>query len=333
MTPLRVGACLSLSGRFAQFGRQAVVALELWRDMDGNAELVVEDDESDPDRLESVIGAVASRSDILLGPYSTQLVRRAGHVAADAGWLLWNHGGSGDDVEAAQPGHVVSVLTPTSRYAQPFLDRLASSGVTGTLWVRYGKGRFGRQVAHGAHEIAEQIGMENVIAGPGDEFDPGASWLLLSAGTFEDDVEIVQQALDMQHPPRLVCSVAAGVQSFARALGRDATGTFGVGQWFPGAERRTPLLGPDERTFVSAYWRAVGRTPDYPAAQAIAAAVVASHCTRLAGGTNRELVWPVATDLVTTTLFGDFSVDARTGVQIKHEPVLVRWSPAGLTPA
>jgi hypothetical protein len=28
---LRVGACLSLSGRFAQFGRQATLGLDAWR--------------------------------------------------------------------------------------------------------------------------------------------------------------------------------------------------------------------------------------------------------------------------------------------------------------
>ena len=44
---LRVGACLSLSGKFAQFGRQAALGLEAWRSLDGDAELVIEDDESD----------------------------------------------------------------------------------------------------------------------------------------------------------------------------------------------------------------------------------------------------------------------------------------------
>ena len=53
-------------------------------------------------------------------------MRAAGRMAAESGWLVWNQGGSGDDVERAHPGHVVSILTPTSRYAEPFLRRLAS---------------------------------------------------------------------------------------------------------------------------------------------------------------------------------------------------------------
>jgi hypothetical protein len=152
------------------------------------------------------------------------------------------------------------------------------------------------------------------------------------AGTFEDDVAAVRKAMEMSSPPELVCSVAAGVRSFRTALGRDPTGIFGVGQWFPGATS-PPVLGPDEGTFLRAYAKTFNEAPDYPAAQAIGAAVLAAHTTRLASSTNRELVWSIATGLDTTTLFGGFAVDPMTGTQLKHEPALVRWGEAGLTPA
>ena len=84
---LRIGACLSLSGRFAQFGRQAARGLETWLSLDGAADILVEDDCSDRRTLESVLLGVAARCDILLGPYSTQLMRTAGRMAAEAGWL------------------------------------------------------------------------------------------------------------------------------------------------------------------------------------------------------------------------------------------------------
>jgi hypothetical protein len=47
--------------------------------------------------------AAAARSDLLLGPYFTVLRRAADDMAAEAGWLVWNHGGSGDDVERLTP--------------------------------------------------------------------------------------------------------------------------------------------------------------------------------------------------------------------------------------
>jgi hypothetical protein len=324
---------LSLSGRFAQFGVQAANALLVWSELDGAADVVIEDDRSDPGAVEHAMQSVAARCDVLLGPYSTQLVRRAARIAQASDWLLWNHGGAGDDVEASAPGHLVSILTPTSRYAEPFLRRIAADGVERALWITYGPGRFGRQVAQGAAASARQIGIETVVVGPDEQLESTATpWQLFVAGTFEDDVAIVQQAMEMFSPPQLVCSVAAGVRSFSTALGRDPTGTFGVGQWHPGITP-APHLGPDEETFLRAYAKAFGGTPDYPAAQAVAAAVIAGHATRLAGSTAREPVWSVATRLDTSTLFGLFAVDPVTGAQAKHETALVRRGHAGLTPA
>ena len=162
-----------MSGRFAQFGRQAAQGLETWRSLDGAAEILVEDDCSDRRTLEMVLPGVAARCDMLLGPYSTQLMRAAGRMAAESGWLVWNHGGSGDDVEGAHPGHVVSVLTPTSRYAEPFLLRLASEPGEGRdLCIVHGPGSFGRQVADGAEGIARRLGIHTVRVAADDQVPP-----------------------------------------------------------------------------------------------------------------------------------------------------------------
>ena len=328
---VRVGACLSLSGRYARFGAQAARALEAWRSLDGNADLVVQDDHSDPRTLETTIEGVASGVDVLLGPYSTQLMRVAGRIAADSGWLLWNHGGSGDDVEEAHPGHVISVLTPTSRYAEPFVRRLGHDTPGSKLWIVQGRGSFGRQVSVGAEEAAARLGIETERVSPDGLPPPGLAgrWDLFSAGTFEDDVTTVRQVLRRPDPPRMLCTVAAGVGEFADVVG-DVTGVFAVGQWFQG-RADGPELGPSESAFLEAYRQRGGtRVPDYPAVQAVAAAVVATHCARRASGVTRDLLWPMATDLDTSTLFGGFKVDPRTGVQLKHEAVLARWTLQGL---
>src|SRR5271169_5168809 len=182
---LRIGVCLSLSGRFAQFGRQAAQGLETWCSLDGAAEILVEDDCSDRRMLEMVLPGVAARCDLLLGPYSTQLMRATSRMAAESGWLVWNHGGSGDDVEGAHPGHVVSVLTPTSRYAEPFLLRLADEpGAPRDLCIVHGPGSFGRQVADGTEAIAHDLGIRTVRVTPDDQIPPpgiSADWDLFSA--------------------------------------------------------------------------------------------------------------------------------------------------------
>jgi len=323
-----VRACLSLSGRYARFGSQAARALQAWAALDGNAELVIDDDRSDPGTLQALLPKVAAGCDVLLGPYSTQLARAAGKMAAAAGWLVWNHGGSGDDVQAAWPGHAVSVLTPASRYAERFIrDVVAGSGLE--LWVGPGKGSFGRQVADGAQKIAEQAGARTRRLGNGDAGPcPAGPWALVSAGTFEDDVRAVKRARRQRHPPQLIFSVAAGVHEFASEVD-DPEGIYGAAQWFPGGATRAEL-GPPEDAFLAAYAAVTDQPVDYPGVQAAAAAVIAAHCARQARSTARGPLWAQAAALNTSTLFGEFRIDPVTGAQVKHEAALVRWTSGGL---
>ncbi len=334
---LRVGACLSLSGRFARFGRQAARGLEAWSGLDGGADVVVEDDRSDVRVLQTVLPGVAARCDLLLGPYSTRLMRAAGEMAAERGWLVWNQGGSGDDVEQAHPGRVVSVLTPASRYAEPFLRRLgAEPGGPHHLCVVAGPGSFGRQVADGAEVLARALGIRVTRAGPGDPVPPSglpADWNLFSAGAFEQDAALAARVLGGPAPPGRLCAVAAGVREFGRAVA-DPEGVFGVAQWFPGAGGDA-ALGPPEGEFLRAYASAAGPgglSPDYPAVQAAAGAVIATACARLAGGTGRDALWAAAAGLRTSTLFGGFRIDPANGTQLAHRTVLVRWADGGPRP-
>jgi hypothetical protein len=306
---------------------QAARGLEAWQKLDGNVVVVIEDDGSSPQHLESVLPRIARRCDVLLGPYSTQLMRTAGKIAAGTDLLLWNHGGSGDDVEGAFPGHIVSVLTPTSRYAEPFVARMAADEDRLRLWITHGKGAFGRQVAAGAEVAAIHAGIEASRTGPGELPGPDGRWGLLCAGTFEDDIETVRLAQSLPCPPEVICSVAAGVREFGDAI-TDPEGIFGMGQWFPGGTI-DPDLGPSEASFMAAWSAVHPGFPDYPAVQAVASAVLAVHCARTGGSTRREILWEVASGVTARTLFGDFRV-SRDGIQLGHQSVLVRWTERGL---
>jgi branched-chain amino acid transport system substrate-binding protein len=320
--------CLSLSGRYARFGRQAADGLRAWQSLIGDEiELCVEDDGSDPDRVAGALARVAGQCELLLGPYSTQLMRAAGRALEEVDRLLWNHGGSGDDVQTQRAGRLVSVLAPTSRYAEPFVRACASEATRGRLWVVRGRGRFARQVAAGAVRQAERVGLQVLEK---RAYENGASleeapetWDLFSVGTFEDDVAIVNDARSAPRPPRAVCSVAAGVRDFASMVD-DPEGIHGIAQWFPGREAR-PELGPTEHDFATAYHRIADAWPDYPAVQAAATGALALHCAQVAGTTEADALWAAATGLETTTLYGAFRIDSQTGVQLGHAPVLLRW--------
>jgi Periplasmic binding protein len=326
---LRVGACLSLTGRFARFGRQAAHALEVWASLDEAAEILVEDDGSEVRRLKEILPGVAACSDLLLGPYSTVLMRAAGDMAAAEGWLIWNHGGSGDDVETAHPGHVASVLTPAGRYAEPFIGHLvARGGSLPELRIGHGRGKFGRQVVNGAAAYARRLGFDHVNTGPAGTLlseETRGDWVLITAGTFEEDIATLACARRLANPPLQACAVAAGVDEFSEATGKP-DGVFGIAQWFRGKGGQ-PRLGPTEAAFIEAYKSATGESPGYPAVQALAGAVLAAHCARQAGGTDDcELLWRAAAGLDTSTLYGPFRIDRASGMQTAHQTVLVQWT-------
>jgi ABC-type branched-subunit amino acid transport system substrate-binding protein len=324
---LVVGVCLSLTGRYSRFGRQAADGLEAWRALTGYAvEVRVEDDRSDPARIAPGLRQLATECDLLLGPYSTQLMREAGRVIVELDGLLWNHGGSGDDVQAACPGRVVSVLAPTSRYAAPFVRARAAERERAPLWVVRGRGRFGRQVSTGAIAEAGRLGIQAIETRTDEDHwlqEVPEVWELFSAGVFEDDIAIVNQARSARRPPRAVCSIAAGVRDFG-SLVEDPDGIFGIAQWFPGGDPQAQL-GPNERDFVDAYRSVAGEWPDYPAVQAAAAAVVAAHCAEIAGSVRSDALWAAAIELQVTTLFGPFGIDRETGAQTSQTPVLICW--------
>ena len=75
------------------------------------------------------------------------------------------------------------------------------------------------------------------------------------------------------------------------------------------------------------------QTPIRIGRQAVAGAVIATDCARLAGSTNRGDLWAAAGKLETSTLYGGFKIDPQRGrAQALHQTVLVRWTGGKLEP-
>src|ERR1700719_1115038 len=112
MRKIVIGLSLPLSGEYSATGSQLETALRLFAsdtNAAGGIELAGErceldfeyrDDSSRRDRTREIYRWLCfeRRVDLLFGPYSTALTRVAAAVADEAGMLLVNHGGAGDDL-------------------------------------------------------------------------------------------------------------------------------------------------------------------------------------------------------------------------------------------
>jgi branched-chain amino acid transport system substrate-binding protein len=353
---LTIGLSLSLSGRYAQMGRQAESALRLFA-ADTNAaggveiqarryelELQCIDDQGEQRRAVSIYRELCStgRVDLLFSPYGSALTRAAIPIAEETGLLLVNHGGADDGLYKHAYRMVVGVLTPASGYMTE-LARLIS---TLKFWrkrlaIVSSGSPFAREIAEGVERACTErdirrhgVRIRVKYRGRFDRRENGERLhrairrnrvnMLLSAGSYEHDLEVMRFAMGEQlYIPVLGC-VAAGVNSFYIDLGSNAEGIVGPAQWDPLIEIR-PMIGPTAPEFVARFQASKGTEPDYPAAQAYAAGLLTVAAVRAANSLNSARVRAAFSDLRTRTLFGDFEIERPSGRQIGHKMLLVQW--------
>jgi len=296
--------------------------------------LVYCDDASSPARAAANAERLldADAVEVLMGPYAGDLTRAVLPVARRRGRIVWNHGGASDDLHV-KGGRAVGILTPVTGYFGGLIElarSLDSDAARVALLHRRGSS-FGRQAALGVGAAAsDAMFVTDVVtySSLGSDLpsvmatlERQSPDLVISAGSFDDEVLLARALLESVRP-KAVGLAAAAMQEFPHALGTHAEG-------FLGPSQREPRLayhpdfgpGPDEATKGI---RAQGAPPDYPAAQAYAACLIAQRCLEEAGADDESL-WRAACALDCGTFFGRFHIDPATGLQVGHEMVLVQW--------
>ena len=304
---ITIGLSLSLTGEYAAMGRQAEAALRLLvADLNAAAgvrvggefrEVALEciDDASDAQRCAEIYRALVAerRVDLLLGPYSSGLVRAAAPIAEEARMVLVNHGGAADDLYEHGYGMIVGVLSPASGYLTGFVGLLATlkfwrkrlaivaqslpfAGAVASGVERAATERAARR--RGVRVRVKWNGEFDSVTTPPNLFPALARNrvnALVSAGSFAHDVAVIRAVTASElNIPVLAC-VAAGVERFGIELGEHAEGIVGPSQWEEGTQFK-PEIGPDAAAFARRM-HAAGAACDYVAAQAFAAAYTAAY--------------------------------------------------------
>jgi branched-chain amino acid transport system substrate-binding protein len=354
---ITIGLSLSLTGEYSPMGRQAELAIRLFV-ADANAssafsvdgercefELERYDDGSDPARCAEIYRSLCAgrRADIIFGPYSNRLARVAAPIVEQSGRLFVNHGGAGDELYERGYKLIVGILSPASDYLRGFVRLLTQL----KLWrkrvaIVATKSAFARSVAAGFERAADERAARRrgvrVRVKWNGAFDSDATPArlfpaltrnrvnaLASAGSYEHDLAVMRSVASSRlNIPVLGC-VAAGVRRFASDLGELADGIIGPSQWEDSIELQ-PALGPTPAEFARRM-RTAGSadTPDYPAAQIYAAGLLTAAALARAGRCDDAMLRAAFSDLRTTTMFGDFSIDRISGRQLGHQMLLVQW--------
>jgi ABC-type branched-subunit amino acid transport system substrate-binding protein len=317
---------LSLTGPFARQGTEAAQGMEFWAEEAGVRLTVVDDRGVRSAALQAYTAWLGQSVDLLVGPYASGLVRAVAPLVCDAGRLLYNHGGSADDL--ARPG-LVSLPAPASTYFHGAVQEAVARRVDRLLVAR-GPGRFAQAVAAGAVARASQQGIDaqTIMMASLTAADVAGAALLV-VGRFEEDVAVVCRVRGWPRAPVLLGAVAAGLRAFGEQLGEAAGEVVGPAQWWPSWRR--PRVGPSGADFAGRYRRRTGREPSYVAAQAAAAGYLAHAAHRQGLAAETVPRWR------TSTLLGDFALDDGWR-QVGHRVVTIRWQhgrmvPVGQAPA
>lgn len=347
-----VGLSISLTGRFSFQGQQALDGIRLWESYiaaeggitvgaEGRrpVRLIYYDDESRVRRAQQNALRLLrkDRVEVLLGPYSSGLTMAVAQVAEENRKLLWNHGGSSDEIFNRGLHYLVTTASPASDYLRGLPHWLA----TRTLPIRRicvlhsSKGSFASQVVRGIVEDVRSIGLHSVelvpLKSPLRNVDVVVRELrsigpevLVLAGSFQDEVRIMQARHLWPDMLKEVVAVAAGVQAFYQKLKQGAERVIGPSQWEPQVRFRE-IQGPNSNWFVRNFRQRFGQQPEYTAAGGFAIGLVLAECIRETGSLEDERLRKVAAALDFTTFYGKFRIDPRTGRQIGHRILLTQW--------
>jgi ABC-type branched-subunit amino acid transport system substrate-binding protein len=283
---------------------------------------VLEDDGSRPARAVTVYGDLLRRCEIVLGPYGSDCVRAVARKRFPG--ALWNHGGAADDVQRLTG--VVSISSPSSRYLVALGRAVASLRPGCRVALAVARGRFARLAREQFVREVAALGLELVgvfsLSDPPGEIAAARPDAVLLCGPVADEISMLE-SLRFRLAAALLGSVAGGLSDFPRLLGGDPEGMIAPVQWHQDVVGPVELGPTTAELLGSARALGFGRL-DYVAMQALACGLIAGRCNELAP--DEPLA--AARELRTTTFFGGFALDPRTGLQRGHRLCTVRWRAA-----
>lgn len=342
----RIGATMSQTGKYADFGIEALQGLEMFiSDVNGRGgasgarvELVVYDDKSDRDtaaRLyEKLI--VEDKVDFLVGPYGTPLTLAATDVAEryDVPIVVT---GSALSIFERGMRNVFGLYTPAPEIMRPILDLAKEKGLSRIAMV-YADNEAPTSMAEGVRSKVAEYGMELVLDESYNRNEMQSAHfgsLVARMAATQPDVAIFGSYIDDSvgllkaakatgfAPDLMVFSYGPALYDFGAMVGiENANGVMATSQWKRGQHM------PGAFDFSFRFKKLTGRNASYPAAGAYATAQVIEAAARLAAAAgkrrDKDEIRNQLRTMKFTSLLGPYRVD-ETGLQTGKPIFIIQW--------
>ncbi|MEE4240098.1 MAG: amino acid ABC transporter substrate-binding protein [Desulfopila sp.] len=339
--PIRIGATVSLEGKYTSLSYMVKNGYELWVDeinkrgglLDRKVELVLYDDKSDKELATQLYEKLITvdKVDLVLSPYGSPLTIAAAEVTDRNGYVLL--AGSASSTEIWQQGftYVFGVYSTADRYFLGFLDLAAQSGMK-QVAVIYEDSTFNISAASGVRKWAELFGLETIFFEKINDYKEDLLPIIKSLSSLVPDALIfcgyppagyhLLKLLEKQNfkPDGLAMTIIPAMPDFYNNVGPFAENIFGSSQWE--ADERLPF--PGTAAFINSFLAKTGMKPSYQACSSYSACQILERAILQAGTIDHEKIRGFITNLDTVTIMGRFKVDF-SGSQIGHNPILIQW--------
>ena len=344
MKKIRLGLSATLSGSLSLQGIDSFNGLKLWAEFQNSlggiyvkeigagipVELIYRDDKSDPALTKEITTQLINHEkvDLLLGPYSSSLTLACAQEAENSGRIVWNYGGSTDELLGDNYKNTVTFITPASRYLDPYLEFIKDRKDRGpVIAIVYAEDSgFSRQVSGGTIRFCNEKNIAHKIytyRSGTDNFQDIALKIredsintVIGVGRFEDDLRFAYHLEGFN-----ACLPAAAIDQFHTELGSRSNGFCSISQWEPEIIF-IPDFGIDSAVFTELYSNRFGKVPDYVSAQSFNIGVVLSHFIEKLGTIDELKLKEEILNSRFKTFYGEFS----TGNSYDgHKTVVTQW--------
>lgn len=336
---LKIGATLSLTGKYAELGSMNEKAYRLWeRDVNKKGGLAgrpvkvtILDDKSDAEHAKDLYRQLINKDkvDLILGPYSSEITEAVSTVSEEYKYPLLASGASAVTIWDHGRKYVFGVYITADKYSVGFLELLVKSKLTKVAIIS-ADDLFSKSIEAGTKSWAKRYGLTVVFSETFKKGSPeieksveaasksGADALMV-AGYFDEAVNGRRALTKINWTPKAYyATVGPAIQKYQDVLKDDAELTYSSSQWEPN------LPFPGSRVFAEEFVKAYGIDPSYHAASAYAAGQILEAAVKKAKTLDRVKLRDTLSTLDAITVMGRYGVDP-DGRQVRHFATTVQW--------
>lgn len=336
--PIKLGASLSLTGRFSDSAKYVQEGYLLWSEqlnarggIGGRlVQVVVYDDESNPDTGRVLAERLIDRDGVLaiLGPYSSPITNAMATATERAQVPMIATIASDSSIWERRKLRWTFQAFPSSDFDhEGFLKILGHKGGVKKLAIVYEEAPFSIAAKDWAVKKAREMGLAVEPFG----YNPGAqdfrsiierlvafgAEAVSMGGYYQPSIALTRQMIERGYHPAAYHFIQAADGVTKDALGPNVDGIFGRSAW------EATIDTPANKAFVQAYQGRFGRIPSYHSAAAYAAGQVYEAAIK-AKGADRGVIREQLASATIETVLGGFRANAK-GQQEGYRYILIQW--------